>query len=162
MKPLRLIAFGKLKTPGLRAAADYYLLLIQRYATLEEVELKPETVPEKTLSERGRVLGLEAERLKKLLPQDSGRCLIVLDETGKNLATRDWAATLQTARERYRGVDFLIGSGLGIPPELKKRATHTLSLGAQTLPHELARVVLLEQLYRALSVNAGHPYHNEA
>ena len=161
---IKILAFGKLKTPGLREALDYYLRNLRPWAEAEEVELKPLSVPDKSPSLRKLIQEKEGtlllDKLKTSL--DSRGVLILLDETGKSLPTLEWAQLIKSLEtEGIREISFCIGSSLGFSSEVRSRARKTLSLGAQTLPHELARVVLGEQLYRSFSVNAGHPYHNE-
>jgi 23S rRNA (pseudouridine1915-N3)-methyltransferase len=175
---IAVIAFGRLKTPGLRLAADYYSKLIAPYIALREIELKPLPVPEKSATSRRRIqtaeAGLLSDKLRKFLRPNGVHFL--LDESGQALSTRQWADLLQTLRVQSIGVAaFCIASSLGFAPSLRSPSVgssalpnsclpHTprlLSLGPQTLSHELARVVLLEQIYRSLSLLASHPYHNE-
>ena len=160
---LVLFAFGKLKTPGLRQTADYYQLLIRPWISLEEVELKPLSVPSKDPATR---LSIQAKEGQLLLQahqrQAGGGPLYLLDEKGRSQPTRQWAEQA----EKWEGsgshtISFCIGSSLGFSEEVRKRAAGQFSLGPQTLSHELARVVLLEQLYRTWSVLRKHPYHNE-
>ena len=161
---LHLVAYGKLKTPGLREAADQYLKQLRPWVQLEETELKPISVPDKSPATRLRVQEKETEQLKQWLAQKVGPrgAYYVLDETGKALPTQGWA-------EMVRGweagslpdVALFVGSSLGFHPDFRRAARGVLSLGPQTLPHELARVVVFEQIYRAFSVVRGHPYHNE-
>jgi len=161
---LQLFAFGKLRTAGLRETADYYLRNLRPWTELHEEELKPLHVPDKSPGHRARIQEKEGalltERLGKTVPP-RGR-IYLLDETGKNMTTRHWA---ELARELEASgtpaAAFCIGSSLGFGEAPRARAHGLFSLGAQTLSHELARVVLLEQLYRAWSVIRGHPYHNE-
>jgi 23S rRNA (pseudouridine1915-N3)-methyltransferase len=161
---LCLFAFGKLKTPGLRDAAEYYKRLIRPWVNLEEIELKALPVPEKMSSTRTRIQEKEGEilleRLKKSEP--SGRSwVILLDELGKAKATKEWATELEKFEaESVPSISYCIGSSLGFSQEVRCYAKSSISFGPQTLSHELARVVLLEQLYRAYSVIKGHPYHN--
>jgi 23S rRNA (pseudouridine1915-N3)-methyltransferase len=88
--------------------------------------------------------------------------VVLLDEKGQDISSRDLAA--QTAAWRDQGVQdlvFVIGGADGLSDDLKKRAQYTLGLGRKTWPHKLARVMLLEQLYRAQQINNGHPYHRD-
>jgi 23S rRNA (pseudouridine1915-N3)-methyltransferase len=158
---ISVIAFGKLKTPGLREAADYYLKLIRSFQpSVQEIELKALSVPDKSAATRSLIQKKEGELLLDKLPPRAA--LFILDEAGKNLPTRDWAATFKRLEEdSVPEVVFCVGSSLGFAEDIRKKARGSLSLGSQTLPHELARVVLLEQIYRAQSVLKGHPYHNE-
>jgi 23S rRNA (pseudouridine1915-N3)-methyltransferase len=161
---VQIVAFGKLKTPGLRQSVDYYLKLLSTWTQAREIELKPISVPDKSPATRKLIQEKEGKLLlEKLGDSLSSRgVLILLDETGKNLPTRNWATQLQELQDDgVREISFCIGSSLGFSAEVRNRARKTLSLGSQTLSHELARTVLCEQLYRAWSVNKGHPYHNE-
>jgi 23S rRNA (pseudouridine1915-N3)-methyltransferase len=161
---LCLFAFGKLKTPGLRDTADYYKKIIRPWTPIEEIELKPLPIPEKSPSLRAKIQEKEAILLSdRMKTETSNRGFFyLLDETGKAKSTQSWANDIRTwESEGVSSVSFCIGSSLGFSKELRQQAKGLLSLGPQTLSHELARVVLLEQVYRALSVTRGHPYHNE-
>lgn len=161
-----LFAFGKLRTPGLREAAEYYQKLIRPWVHLEVVELKPIPVPDKSAATRLKIQAKESEilleKIESQLSSASSRVgIYLLDETGKAHSTEQWAKQAREWEDHGPAEAALcIGSSLGFSPELRKKARGVFSLGPQTLPHELARVVLLEQLYRAWSVIRGHPYHN--
>lgn len=164
---MRLIvaAFGKLKTPGLRETADYYKKLIRPWIPVDEIELKPEIVSKskKDAANRLRIQAKEGELLLHRIEKESGgRALIfLLDERGKAKPTERWAEDIRTwEKTSVSHICFCIGSSIGFSEEVRNRAKGLISFGEQTLPHELARVVLLEQLYRATSVVRGHPYHN--
>lgn len=155
---IQILAFGKLKTPGLREATDYYLRNLGPWAENHETELKPVPVPDKSPATRKSI----QEKEGTLLLEKAKGVLVLLDETGKSLKTSEWAEQIRAwENEGVREITFAIGSSLGFSSEVRARARKTLSLGPQTLPHELARVVLAEQLYRVFSVLKGHPYHNE-
>lgn len=160
---IKVYAFGKLKTPGLRDAAHHYLKGISRWADIQEVELKPVLVEGKSPQERQAIQDQEASILFKALePFSSRKLLVLLDEGGKSMTTLDWAQWLGTRQdESLTELCFCIGGSLGFSEKVREKSRFALSLGPQTLPHELARVVLLEQIFRSLSVLKGHPYHNE-
>lgn len=161
---VNVFAFGKMKTPGLREAADYYQRLSRIWIHLEEIELKPLPVPEKQAETRLRIQEKEGQLLRdRLQPRIKGRSFfILLDEGGKEKSTQKWAADLRKWEDSgIPEISYCIGSSLGFSDELRKQAHEIVSLGPQTVSHELARVVLLEQLFRAFSVLKGHPYHNE-
>jgi len=160
MLRIEVLAFGKLRGPGLRESADHYLKLSQKFIQLSEKELKPLSVPDKSEATRLNIQLREQEILESSLTARS--CLLLLDEGGKSLSTQGWAELLsKLSSEGLSTLHFALGSSLGFSSALKKKARAVLSLGPQTLPHELARVVLYEQLFRASSLNAGHPYHVE-
>lgn len=160
---LHLLAFGKLKTSGLREAADYYLKQVQSFVSVQEIELKTVAVSSKAPSDRLRIQELEAAILMRRLETILGSrgSFYLLDESGKSLSTASWASLVRAwESEGTPDLAFCIGGSLGFSPKLKENARGLLSLGPQTLSHELARVVLMEQIYRAWSVTRNHPYHN--
>ncbi len=125
--------------------------------TLELVEIKPEArAGGKTVAQ---MLAAEARRIRAALPK--GGRVIALDERGKELSTRGLALQLDAWMHERGPVVFLIGGADGLDAALKKSAAMQLCLSGLTLPHGLARVLLAEQLYRALSIIGGHPYHRQ-
>jgi len=100
-----------------------------------------------------RLLEVKASKLNLKIPQQAR--LVALDERGKDLTTRQFAALLA------QPTVFVIGGADGLDPRIKKRAALLLRLSALTLPHALAQVVLCEQIYRAATLLTGHPYHRE-
>ena|SRR5690606_333664 len=102
----------------------------------------------------------EAERLKAALPRDA--VLVALDESGRSLTSRAFAARIAAWQRQGRSeLVFLIGGPEGLDPALLDRADLVLALGRMTWPHRFVRVLLAEQLYRAATIQAGHPYHRD-
>lgn len=100
----------------------------------------------------------EARALKAFIPESART--IALDERGKSMSSEAFAAQLGAWRDGgLRDVCFLIGGADGLDPSLRAEAAMTLSFGALTLPHQIVRVLVAEQIYRAVSILAGHPYH---
>jgi 23S rRNA (pseudouridine1915-N3)-methyltransferase len=123
---------------------------------LSLVELKPEPRTQgKTVQQ---LLAAEAVRIRAAC---AGARIVVLDERGKPWSTRDLAARLEHWKDGAQDVAFVIGSADGLDAALKREADAMVSLSSFTLPHGLARVMIAEQLYRAISLNAGHPYHRD-
>ncbi|MBY0470230.1 23S rRNA (pseudouridine(1915)-N(3))-methyltransferase RlmH [bacterium] len=157
---IQVIAFGKLKSPGLRDAAEHFKKMIQPWISFEETELKALVVPEKSPALRAKIQEKEAEILLENLGPKAK--FYILDEKGKSFSSQHWAEMLQINQDQGVGdLAFCIGSSLGFSDAIRQKAKGTLSLGPQTFSHELARVVLFEQLYRAMSILKRHPYHNE-
>jgi 23S rRNA (pseudouridine1915-N3)-methyltransferase len=104
-----------------------------------------------------RILQAEADRIRAARPQNS--VMIVLDERGQALSTRSLADAVESWRQDGRDVAFVIGGADGVEDQLKRSAQLMLSLSAMTLPHQLVRVLLVEQIYRAVSILSNHPYH---
>ncbi len=154
MKPLRLYVVGAAKAPFFRDAAAHYLTALGRYLPVEEIVVRDGKAsdPARRMAEEGKAL------LGKIRPRDF---LTVLDEHGASLPSRKLAARLAgLIEDPGRTPGFVIGGAFGLSPDVLARADMTLALGPGTLPHELARVVLYEQLYRAASITAGAPYHH--
>ena len=150
-----IVAVGKLR--GWAAdGSDAYLKRLRRYFSVEVVEVAEEDMNRCSPEE---VLSAEASRLLKRIP--SGAYVIALDrEKGKALSSEDLAQRLTVLGVSGRShVAFLIGGPLGLSPEVLGEADVVLSFGRMTLPHALARVVLLEQLYRAAKIERGEKYH---
>lgn len=160
-----IFSFGKLKISGMRDLADHYYRLINSFTSIEEIELKPLPVAEKSAASRHEIQKKEGTLLLEKIKNHLGTRapFYLLDEIGKSLTTQQWAQ--QILRWESQGnaqLGICVGSSLGFSREVKEKAQKPLlSLGPQTLAHGLARVVLLEQLYRAWSVTRSHPYHNE-
>lgn len=153
---LRCVFVGKLKEPFFKQAAEHYIKKLGRFHKLDLVELKDapgKLPPEDKRLREGRAL-LEA--------LDPKNFVIILDERGKELESRSLAANLQRwTEDPGRTPCFVIGGPFGHSDEVRARADLLLSLGKATWPHELCRVMLLEQLYRAASINKGLPYHHD-
>jgi 23S rRNA (pseudouridine1915-N3)-methyltransferase len=135
--------------------ADYAKRIPRDYP-LDLVELKPE--PRDRGKSVDRILAAEAVRIRAAC---EGFRVVALDERGKAWTTRQLADRLARWRDEATDVAFVIGSADGLDAAVKRSASDLLSLSAFTLPHGLARVMLAEQVYRATSLIAGHPYHRE-
>jgi len=135
---------GRTKEAAIQSLTDEYLKRISRYAEIEGVAVKDEAAL-LALARGGR--GKERHRL------------VLLDGRGRQLSSEELAAFLEW--ERVQSVPLLaaIGGSDGFSDEARRQAAFTLSLGRMTLPHELARVVALEQIYRAFTIINKHPYH---
>ena len=156
---IRVLALGKLKDPALSALVSEYIKRLRPYVPTEVVELKDERAPESLSEKEARgVLGREGEGLlAKINPRDT---VIVLAVEGKQVDSPAFSEKLYDFLETTAGdVVFVIGSSMGLSPAVKARANWLLSFSKMTLPHTLMRVVLMEQIYRAARIHAGHVYH---
>lgn len=151
---ITVIAVGRLKEPYWRDAAAEYLKRLRPYATVEIVEVPDRDV---TADERGAVRA-EGEAVLRAVPD--GAHVAVLDIGGKQLSSEGFSAWLELAGiEGRSSIAFVIGGAAGLDAAVTARADERLSLGQMTLPHQLARVVLLEQVYRGFRIMRGEPYH---
>ena len=104
-----------------------------------------------------KIMQLEAERIRSAIPDHS--LVIALDEHGKDLTTMDFSKKFRQWRDSGESVAFIIGGADGLDPEIKTKAHMLMRLSSMTLPHAMARVLLVEQIYRAYSILTNHHYH---
>lgn len=139
---IRLLMLGKTRRPEVRTLLDDYAARIRRFAELEISELREDSAA--------------ALRRVEIGP---GATAVLLDAAGKEYSSEQFARWLGGCRDRgARELAFLCGASGGFPDALAKRATMKISLSPLTFSHELARVMLAEQIYRAFATLAGHPY----
>lgn len=156
---LRVVAVGRLKEPFWKEAQGEYLKRLSRYHSVEIVEVADEPAPQSlTTGDRLRVLAAEGARILARLRE--GAPLVALCIEGRQLSSTELAGTLeQWALAGTNKVDFAIGGSLGLAQEVTSRAALRLSFSPMTFSHQIFRVMLLEQLYRAAKITAGEPYH---
>jgi 23S rRNA (pseudouridine1915-N3)-methyltransferase len=156
---LIIAAVGRLKSGAERELEARYLERAR--AMGRGLGLSPLDLAELSESAARRPEARIAEEAGRLLAALPGEALVVaLDERGKSLTSPDFAGHVGRARDGGRGtLAFVIGGPDGLAPELRARADLVLSFGALTWPHQLVRVLLAEQVYRAMTILAGHPYH---
>ena len=151
MFSVKIIAVGKLKEKFYLAACDEYLKRLSTMADIRIVELTEEA---------GRPDGLEreAEKILAAIPKQSYVCAMCIE--GKMMDSPALARVFSDIQNRgYSSITIIIGSSNGMSDSVKSRADMRLSMSPMTFPHHLARVMVLEQVYRALSINAGSKYH---
>ena len=150
-----LLSVGRVKGPVADVVADFESRAA-RYFSLEAREVKEEPATRGRTVEQ--VLASEGERLLARLP--AGYELVALHRTGRPWSSEQLASYLEAAGVRAApGIAFAIGGAYGLSDELLSRATHLLSLSAMTFPHDLARLLLAEQIYRAGTILRREPYH---
>jgi 23S rRNA (pseudouridine1915-N3)-methyltransferase len=148
----RLVVVGKPPAGPLRDAIEDYEKRASRYWPLDVVEVRAEPARSRSAEEVRR---LEGERL---LDKVAGT-LVALDEKGKTLSSETFAQWMVGRRERAEDTTFVIGGAYGLDEVVRKRAAMLLSLSPWTLQHEMARLLLAEQLFRAGTIHRGEPYH---
>jgi 23S rRNA (pseudouridine1915-N3)-methyltransferase len=155
---LHLLTIGKPRAAGLAAAADDYRRRLERYGEVDwTVVAAAEVAPRARPADVAAALAKEGERLLAKLP--AGGLFVALDRTGRALSSEELARELARWQREERVVACAVGGAHGLAPAVVARARLRLSLSPFTLPHELALVVLLEQLYRAHTILRGEPYH---
>ena len=158
MLNIRVICIGKLKEKYWDAACEEYIKRLGSYCSLEIVELKEDRLPANpSPADEQKVIENEgASILAKIKKSDF---VIALDIKGREHSSEELAERIKNTAFTHDTIDFIIGGSLGLSGDVKSRADLALSFGKITLPHQLARVVLLEQIYRAFKINAGETYH---
>jgi 23S rRNA (pseudouridine1915-N3)-methyltransferase len=158
---LHILSIGHKPPAWVAAGFEDYVRRMPREARIELTEIKPAPRSRQAQSATSifQILGVEKSRLLAALP--AGCVRIALDERGKQLTTVELARKLAGWMQEGRDVGFMIGSADGLDQELKNGADLQLALSAMTLPHAMVRVLLAEQLYRAISMLQNHPYHRE-
>ncbi|MBS3898191.1 MAG: 23S rRNA (pseudouridine(1915)-N(3))-methyltransferase RlmH [Dethiobacter sp.] len=156
---IEILTVGKIKEQYLAAGIAEYLKRLSSYANVIIREVKAEKAPEGiSVAAEAQLLEEEAGRLEALIK--SGTYLIVLDLAGGQLTSLQLAARLDSLATAGKShLTFIVGGSLGLSPRLRQRADLCLSFSAMTFPHQLFRLMLLEQIYRALKINRGEPYH---
>ena len=158
MLNIKIICVGKLKEKYWDAACAEYLKRLRGYCSPEIIEVKESRLPANP-SAADEIAVINNEGKEILGKISSGDYVVALDIQGKELTSEELAARIGEISFDYSRISFIIGGSLGLSDEVKKRADLRLSFGRITLPHQLARVVLLEQIYRAFKINAGETYH---
>jgi len=142
---IKIAWIGKTKSPAIQSMTDEYVKRIQRYTGAETLQLADESALLKLRDKSG--------------PRPA-HAIVLLDSRGRQLTSEEFAQFLQTHQDRNpQPLILAIGPADGFSDAARKSATATISLGKMTLAHELARIVLLEQVYRAFTILKGHPYH---
>ena len=156
LKPLHLVVVGRPRVSFWREAAAHYMERLSRWRSVTESVVRdgdPALPAARRVAEEGKNI------LRALTPGD---IVVCLDEHGTSLTSRDFARLLaEMSADATRRPCFVVGGAFGLDDAVRMRARHIIAFGPQTLPHELARVVLLEQLYRAESLLRNTPYHHE-
>jgi 23S rRNA (pseudouridine1915-N3)-methyltransferase len=149
---VRIIAVGRPAAGPVRDAIAEYERRATRYWPLEIAEVRAEPARSRSADEVRRLEGA------RLLERASG-VMVALDERGRSMSTEVFARWMTDRRDRAEDMTFLIGGAFGLDAVVRDRASLVLSLSPWTLPHEMARLILAEQLYRAGTIQRGEPYH---
>lgn len=159
MQTVSIISVGKLKDAFFEMASDEYLKRLKAYAKVNIIEIKAGVLPENPKdSEISVVLEKEAEDILKKIPSSSK--VISLCIEGKLYSSEDMAKLIaDTALNGFSHLVFIIGGSYGLSERVKARSDIRLSMSKMTFPHRLARIMLLEQIYRGYKINSGEAYH---
>lgn len=156
---ITIIAVGKIKEKFYRDAIDEYSKRLSKYCKLEIKEVADEKTPDHASDTvNAQILAKEGERIKNLIPKDSH--VVVLAIEGKKYDSVSFADMInQAGIHGISNISFIIGGSLGIADDIKKSANAGISFSDMTFPHQLMRVILLEQIYRGYKIISKEPYH---
>lgn len=156
---IKVIALGRLKEKYLREAVEEYLKRISGYARTEVIELEPERLSDQpSEAEIENALRSEADRILKKV--DNGSYVIAMCIEGRQLDSREFSRLMEEQANSGTGsFTFIIGSSYGLHDSVKQKADLKFSFSKMTFPHQLFRIMLLEQVYRGFKISEGSKYH---
>lgn len=156
---IKIICVGKLKEKYLKDAIAEYSKRLSRFCSFEITELSDEKIPDNaSLAEEEKVMEIEGEKILKCIA--SSDYVISLCVEGKQMSSEKFASALANLTLSGKStIDFIIGGSLGLHRNVKKRSDMRLSFSEMTFPHQLMRLFLAEQIYRAFKINANEKYH---
>ncbi|MCX6831062.1 MAG: 23S rRNA (pseudouridine(1915)-N(3))-methyltransferase RlmH [candidate division Zixibacteria bacterium] len=154
MLAIDIITVGKIKSPWVKEGVEYYRKLVGKYAELTLIHVKE---ADNARMKPEKAMFIEGENILDQLDDDAYS--IALDVRGESLSSEQLSRLLENKKRDYSRIQFVIGGAYGLDIAVKADMDMELSLSRMTFTHELAEVILLEQLYRALSISAGSKYH---
>lgn len=156
---VKIVTVGKLKEKYLKDGITEYSKRISRFATVEMIELADEKTPDNASeAENEKILEIEGNRILSKIGQRD--FVVVLAIEGAILTSEEFSKQLEKASiNGFSTLTFVIGGSLGLSKKVKERSNLSISFGRLTLPHQLMRLVLTEQIYRAFTIQQGSPYH---
>lgn len=149
---IKIIAIGSIKEKYLKDAIAEYQKRLQKYTSLEIIELKDES-----FDNIDKTLNKEAEKIKKHISEKD--YIITLEIEGKQLDSVEFSKKLENIQLETSNITFIIGGSYGLSTEIKEMSNYHLSISKMTFPHQLFRVILLEQIYRAFKIKNNESYH---
>ena len=149
---IKIVCVGKLKEQYLKDAIEEYKKRLSKYTELEIIE-----VPDEGLLDNNKILKKEGESILKYI--NNRDYIITLEVDGKNISSIEFADKINNIYLTNNNITFIIGGSLGLDEEIKKISNYKLSFGKMTFPHQLFRVLLLEQIYRCFKINNNESYH---
>lgn len=156
---INIVCVGKIKEKYLKLGIDEFKKRLSKYCKLEIIELDDEKAPE-NLSDKEMIMIKDKEGKKILSKIKDNSYVIALAIDGKNLSSEELAETINKLGVKgVSNITFVIGGSLGLSNDVLSRADYKLSFSKMTFPHQLMRLILLEQIYRSYRINNGEPYH---
>ena len=159
MLHINLYCVGKVKEQYLRDAIDEYLKRISKYCSISIIELPDKPIPEKSNSTlESQIIEAESNEIINKINMSSYK--IALDLTGKQYTSEEFAEKIDKIQLSNSTISFIIGGSLGLSDDLKRICNEKISFSKMTFPHQLMRVIFLEQLFRSFKINNNEKYHH--
>ncbi len=153
---VKVIAVGKIREQGYKLAVDEFIKRLGAYCSFAVIEIPAQTIKDDSLAEK--YMEEEAQKILAVIKPNS--YVITMEIEGKILSSEQFAQKIdELTKEGINEVCFIIGGANGIAQSLRAKSNYKLSFSKMTFPHQLARVMLLEQIYRAMKILANEPYH---
>ena len=149
---IKIITIGSIKEKYLKDAINEYLKRLKKYTEIEIIELKDEG-----LVEKDRAIKLEGQKIERYL--NNKDYIITLEIEGKELTSLEFASKLDNIFIAHSNITFIIGGSYGLSNQIKEKSNFHLSFSKMTFPHQLFRLILLEQIYRSFKINNNESYH---
>ena len=158
MTKISLITVGSLKEDYLKSAVEEYKKRLSLYTRVEEINIKEERIKDEGSSgEIERALSIEGDKILSALPKDPYKIALCIE--GSQYSSLELASIISKAEDKCGKISLIIGSSHGLCPKVKQACDLRLSFSKMTFPHRLARIMLLEQIYRGYKINSGEAYH---
>lgn len=159
MLNIKLVVVGKLKEKFHKEEVDEYLKRLSRYAKVKIIEVEEEKIKENSsIKENEIILNKEGNNVLKQIKENE--YLFLLDLHGQEISSEEFAKAIkELPLKNYSTISFVIGGSLGVSEELRKRSNFKLKLSPMTFTHQMTRIIILEQIYRAFKINNNETYH---
>ena len=158
MLNIKLVVVGKLKEKFHKDEGNEYLKRLSKYAKVSLIEVEEEKIKDNSsLKENEQILNKEGNNILKQIKDNE--FVFLLDLHGKELSSEEFASKIDQLMSNYSTITFVIGGSLGVSEELRKRSNFKLKLSPMTFTHQMTRIIILEQIYRAFKINNNEVYH---
>lgn len=158
MLNIKLAVVGKLKEKFHKDEVNEYLKRLSKYAKVSLIEVEEEKIKDNSsLKENEQILNKEGNNILKQIKDNE--FIFLLDLHGKEISSEEFASKIDQLMSNYSTITFVIGGSLGVSEELRKRSNFKLKLSPMTFTHQMTRIIILEQIYRAFKINNNEVYH---
>ena len=155
---IKLVVVGKLKEKFHKDEVNEYLKRLSKYAKVSLIEVEEEKIKDNSsLKENEQILNKEGNNILKQIKDNE--FIFLLDLHGKEISSEEFASKIDQLMSNYSTITFVIGGSLGVSEELRKRSNFKLKLSPMTFTHQMTRIIILEQIYRAFKINNNEVYH---